>query len=105
MPTRGTYLLDLILTNSDDLVENVSVEDEFSSSDHRIVKFLLKFSSDKVVNNRSVPCFRDANFQILRDKLKEKFSMKLSEGVVNQLSEFSDNFNFVLREVVPFVRI
>ena len=101
----GKLLCSAIFTSSEDLVEHVSVGEEFSSSDHRIVRFLCNFSSGKVDNKRLVPCFRRTNFDVLRRRLAEVFKDRLeSVGVVSQWEEFSTKLSSVLHDVIPFVR-
>ena len=71
-PTRGNNILDLVLTTNDDLVDNLTVDDEFSNSDHRAITFNLGFKSKKSnVSNEKIPDFRRGNFQKLREIIAE----------------------------------
>ena len=76
--------------------------EEFSSSDHCIVRFHCNFSSGKVDNKRLTPCFRRINFGVLRGRLAE--DRLESVGVVSQWEEFSTKLSSVLHDVIPFVR-
>ena len=62
-PTRGTNILDLIFATSENLVSSVIVGEEFSTSDHHIVSFKLKFNEDEIkASSEKVPEFNEKNF-------------------------------------------
>ncbi|MCP4272758.1 MAG: hypothetical protein GY781_12470, partial [Gammaproteobacteria bacterium] len=62
-PTRGENILDLILATDDNLVNNVEVGDEFSTSDHQIISFNLKFNRDLgQESHEKIPDYKKANF-------------------------------------------
>ena len=80
-PTRGTNILDLVFATSENLVSNVTVGEEFSTSDHRIVAFKLKFNEDEVrASNEKVPNFKYANFIKLRSLLASSNWKPLTES-------------------------
>ena len=71
-PTRDNNILDLVLTTNDDLIENLIVNNEFSSSDHRAITFNLSFTSKKSnTSNEKIPDFNRANLQKFREMLAD----------------------------------
>ena len=72
LPTRGNNILDLVLTTNEDLIENLTVDNKISNSDHRAITFDLRLKN-KVANisNEKIPDFRKGNFQNLRKILAE----------------------------------
>ena len=66
-PTRGANILDIILSTSDSLVNNVDVGSEFSTSYHRLITFDIKITGDKASSDtEKVPDFRRADFNKLK---------------------------------------
>ena len=71
-PTRGNNILDLIITNSDDIIEEVDVGGYLGNSDHREIRCKIKF--ERAVRDKNVskiPDFRRGNFEGLRSYLQE----------------------------------
>ena len=71
-PTRGNNILDLIITNSDDIIEQVDVGGYLGNSDHREIRCKIKF--ERAVRDKNVskiPDFRRGNFEGLRSYLQE----------------------------------
>ena len=48
-PTREQNILDLVITSEESMVENLSVDEHLSNSDHNIVNFVLVFET-RIVN-------------------------------------------------------
>ncbi|GAB0209268.1 mitochondrial enolase superfamily member 1 [Grus japonensis] len=69
VPTRNEALLDLLLTNQENLLCNISVSDSLGCSDHNIVEFGILLSTLKVSTKTKVLDFRRANFSSLRAQL------------------------------------
>ena len=66
-PTRGDNILDLILTNGDDLVKEADIGGQLGNSDHCEIRHILKGENDvRSVNKHRVPDFRKANYDGLR---------------------------------------
>ena len=70
-PTRGDNILDLVFTSDDNLVENLAVGEHFGDSDHNIIRFDIITSSKIKENNVFIPNFNRANFEEIRNKLRE----------------------------------
>ena len=60
-PTRKEALLDLLLTNQENLLCNISVSNNLGCSDHNIVEFGIQLSMLKVSTKTRVLDFRRAN--------------------------------------------
>ena len=88
-PTKGDNILDLILTNQDDLVKETDVGKQLGNSDHCEIRFILQGEKDvRSVNKHRVPDFRKANYEGLRRHLKGiSWSPLEREGEVRSSSE------------------
>ncbi len=63
-PTRGDNILDLVLTTEDDIVSDLRVGEELGSSDHKIIRFVLKVPDAAVRVDRLVKLdFRRADLR------------------------------------------
>ena len=69
VPTRNEALLDLLLTNQENLLCNISISDSLGCSDHNIVEFGILLSTLKASTKTKVLDFRRANFIPLRAQL------------------------------------
>ncbi len=69
-PTRDNNILDLAQSTAEDLVTDLKVGLEFSTSDHRLITFKVEMKN-KVLNrsNENVPDFRRADCVKLRNLL------------------------------------
>lgn len=71
-PTRNENILDLILTNENDLVNDVTVDCNLGTSDHHSLSFVINRDNKMVeTNNKLFPNFKLANFDLLRKTLKQ----------------------------------
>jgi len=71
-PTRGENILDLLLTNSPNMISQVDVISGIPGSDHDAIQFLARFvKSTLVMQNRPVYNFRKADFDRFRDLLSK----------------------------------
>ncbi len=69
-PTRDNNILDLVVSTCEDLITDLKVGLEFSTSDHRLITFKVKMKK-KVFSrsNEKVPDFRRADFVKFRNLL------------------------------------
>ena len=67
--TRENNILDLVLSSSFNLVENLEVIDPLANSDHNSIKFNLQFLKPEVHNFVKKPNFRKANFEKMRSDI------------------------------------
>ncbi len=70
-PTRGENISDLVLTNNENMISEVDVRGHIGSSDHREIRFNLKWEVNHDDNLVLVPDFRRANYKGLRRHLEE----------------------------------
>ena len=88
-PTRGNNILDLIITNSDDTVEQVDVGGYLGNSDHREIRCKIKIErATRDKNVSKIPDFRRGNFQGLRRYLRginwrQMEEVRSQEGVLS----------------------
>ena len=69
-PTRGNNILDIILTTDENLVKDVEIGPEFSTSDHGRVLFTINFDKGVVSESKEkIPDYRRANYARLRSQL------------------------------------
>ena len=81
-PTRGNNILDLVLSNKENLIKKFEVAEELASSDHKSISFSIKLRNKIKENNVLVPNFRKANFKRLKDTLKRSSqSINLAQAV------------------------
>ncbi len=70
-PTRGDNILDLVLTNDENMISEVDVGSQLGCSDHREIRFNLEWEENGDNNLTLVPDFRRANYEGLRRHLEE----------------------------------
>ena len=69
-PTRGDAILDLLLTNANELIGDIRIGGCLGCSDHAMVEFTLRRALRQVESNRKLN-FRTANFQLFRELIKK----------------------------------
>ncbi|GAB0204405.1 mitochondrial enolase superfamily member 1 [Grus japonensis] len=68
-PTRRGAMLDLILTNKEDLVGDVKLKGSLGCSDHEMVEFRILRAARRVHGKLAILDFRRADFDLFRDLL------------------------------------
>ena len=68
-PTRRGALLDLVLTNTEGLVEDVKVGGRLGCSDHEMVEFRILHGGSRVVSRIKTLDLRKANFGLFKELL------------------------------------
>ena len=111
LPTRGRYgqntsLLDLILTNDEDIVKDVSINSPLGKSDHSVIKF--KLFCDAEIDDEFIPklLFDKGDYESMRSKLDLiDWSQVLLENeetnVDTQWNIFKDIYNDIVATFVP----
>ena len=78
VPTRENNILDLILTDRDDLVNNLEVGGRLGNSDHEEIRFNIKWECRlKNENKALVPDFRRGNYEALRKHLEDASNLRI----------------------------
>uniref|UniRef100_A0A670J7Z7 Reverse transcriptase domain-containing protein n=1 Tax=Podarcis muralis TaxID=64176 RepID=A0A670J7Z7_PODMU len=93
--TRGTAILDLVLTNVDDLVSGVEVEGSLGASDHALLKFTMQRKGAAKHTRTQFFDFKKADFIKLREVLGE-----IPWTVILKGKGVQDGWEFVKREIV-----
>ena len=103
-PTRGANILDLLFTTDDNLINNVEVGEEFSSSDHRIVTFELKFNSDNENSSfEKIPDYKKANFHKLKHTIEniDWSNISSSTDINDAWKVFTSLYNTAVNSCIP----
>ena len=103
-PTRGTNILDLVVTRNSDLVENLVVSEHFSSSDHKSINFEICLPKPRIneearkVYLYSKGDYEAFNSEILNQDWESRFKHKSVEG---KWKVFKDTYSEMLEKHVP----
>ena len=82
----GGNILDLILTDTEGLVENVKNEGRIGRSDHEIVTFTLNANHEQTKEQRYYKNYRKANFGEMRSRMPEvRWEEILEDKDVNEM--------------------
>ena len=103
-PTRVRNILDLVFTTSENLVSNIVVGEEFSSSDHRIVTFDVHFNNNNVSSStEKIPDYTRADFHKLRRILRDNNweLVNQSTNVHDAWTLLTETLNKSTKECVP----
>jgi len=71
MPTRNSALLDLLLTNGEGALDNMTTSDSLGYSNHNIVEFKIPVSTLRTSSRTKALDFRRASFNMLRAQMQE----------------------------------
>ncbi|XP_060136500.1 uncharacterized protein LOC132592834 [Zootoca vivipara] len=91
--TRGSAILDLVLTNSDDLVSGVEVAGSLGGSDHALLEFIIQRKGAAKHTKTQILDFKKADFRKLRETLDEIPWTEILKG-----KGVHDGWEFVKRE-------
>ena len=101
--TRGSNILDLITCSDDDLINNLDIGEQFSTSDHYIIRFNINANQTKTLSSVQIPDYRKANFDNIRKELaKINLSSVLEDCDVNALLiKLKDLLETTIKENIP----
>ena len=98
-PTRGDNALDLIFSTNDNLVSNVNIGPEFSTSDHRIVSFDINFEIFKMKDSEeNIFLYNQGNYERLRAILADVDWNRLLD--ISDIDEAWSKFINILNKAV-----
>jgi len=101
------YILDLVLTNEENMVENITVGENFNKSDHKIIRWTMALGNqiDKEEKQKRYKFF-GADYEVVRSRLKEKELESKVKGLgVNESWETLWRcLDEVMEETLPRVR-
>ena len=69
-PTRNANILDLVMSTSEGMVNNLVIEENIVNSDHKLITFDLSVRTDYISTKQLVPDFRKARFDGYRSKFR-----------------------------------
>nr|XP_053633351.1 uncharacterized protein LOC128689237 [Cherax quadricarinatus] len=97
-PTRGNNLLDLVLANNESLVNYLEVSEELGASDHKSITFRIEWKYDSRDNSVTVPDFRLADYDGLREHLS---SVDWGNEESYQYDSFLNTIHAAQRTFIP----
>ena len=98
-PTRGENILDLVLTNNENMISGVDVGSQLGCSDHREIRFNLEWEANHSNNLVIVPDFRRANYEGLRRHLEEVNWEYLEVGDEGQEISVERTYNNLIKAI------
>ena len=104
-PTRGDNILDLVLSTTENLVNNVNVGPVFSTSDHRIITYNIVTKVTPLKNSKEkVPDYQRANFTKLRSLLNDVDwgGIVLETNIDKSWEDFTNKLNNAISLCIPF---
>ncbi|XP_060133197.1 uncharacterized protein LOC132592449 [Zootoca vivipara] len=93
--TRGSAILDRVLTNSDDLVSGVEVAGSLGGSDHALLEFIIQRKGATKHTKTQILDFKKTDFRKLRETLG-----KIPWTVILKGKGVHDGWEFVKREIL-----
>ena len=69
-PTRGNNVLDLVFSTQEDMIQKLHIGDNLSTSDHKIITFVININTERSIKNHFVPDFRRSDFNGFRNELE-----------------------------------
>ncbi|XP_050791465.1 uncharacterized protein LOC127040991 [Gopherus flavomarginatus] len=104
--TRGETVLDLILTNREELVENLKVEGSLGESDHEIIEFAILRKGRREYSRIETMDFRKADFGKLRELIgKVPWELRLRGKTTEESWQFfKGTLLRAQKQVIPMVR-
>lgn len=104
-PTRGNNILDLVLSNPKNLIDYFAVEENFSTSDHKIIEFCFRENppktqkSQNLTRNLQKGNFEKINHEILNGEIKRLLIKNFSTNEKYQV--FSTEIEKLFNKFVP----
>ncbi|KAM7160392.1 uncharacterized protein RBU57_010555 [Macrochelys suwanniensis] len=105
-PTRGRALLDLLLTNREELVGEAKVDGNIGGSDHEMVEFRIRTQGRKESSRIQTLDFRKADFDPLRElmgKVPWENNMR-GKGVEESWLYFKESLLRLQEQTIPMCR-
>ena len=102
--TRGSNILDLVLTNDPALVENVDVVENLDVCDHDAVQFDLALCISRTYQpRRFVYNYKKADFDAFRDYMANIpwECTQMDDGIEENWQNWKDTFNAAVMEASP----
>ena len=82
--TRKGSILDLVITSEPDMIDAVTVLDNFGNSDHNVLEWTVQHSTSKSVSRHPVRDYSRANFPAIRRELMTVDWCQVLQGDANE---------------------
>ena len=105
--TRGDNTLDLLITSNEDFIENVRIEEPFSTSDHKIVRWSIVIGrNNNKENDRKQFNYFKGNYDDAKEKIKDiDWQLRFNNLGIEEMWEEFKNEIFKLRdEFIPIMK-
>ncbi len=103
-PTRGSNLIDLVITGNPDMIDNVSVEQPFSTSDHRRTDVTLKVQVPRIeAAPRKIYLYSKGDYTSFNKEVRDsKWETVLGKKTVNhQWDIFKTEYHRLREKYIP----
>ena len=103
-PTRGDNILDLVLTNNIDMVDKITIEEPFSTSDHNCVKTLFNLPSSRTnEQHRKVYLYSEGDYPSLNEDIRDMNWAELlsSESIEENWTTFKSIYSDLVEKHIP----
>src|SRR6218665_1389667 len=95
----GQNILDLVLTSDENMIETLSVGEHFNISDHQVVRWgIVMEQTQEVKANVKRPNFFKADYDLVRNKLKEKNLESAVRGT--EMNDAWKKLNGIMRKII-----
>ena len=99
--TRG-IILDLIISNEEEMVNDIRVESPIGRSDHAYIAFTCDIGIEERTQRKTVYLYEKADYELMRQKLNINWKEYLGEGnIEDKWRRFLEKLNEVIKECVP----
>ena len=99
---RNPSLLDLVLSNNDDLIDNVSLLPPLGKSDHSTIEVLVNYSWNNSTDKFYLD-YKNADFDNMRKIFNDEYNVTLKNfvDVNDQLTYFVKTLNIAKESFIP----
>ena len=87
-PTRGEYVLEIVLSSQKGLVDNVKIHDPLGNSDHNQIHFDINVKSESKNKKNYRRNFHKGNYKDMRKYLAK---LDLVEDIFSKVLKFADD--------------
>jgi ribonucleases P/MRP protein subunit RPP40 len=105
IPTRGNNILDLVLSNEEQLIQKIEVGEHFSTSDHQVIRLELMVGNKKRVKEENVIYYDyfQANYEEIRKQVSSINWETVIQGqsIEEDWNRFKEKLNEVIEKWIP----
>ena len=104
-PTRGGNILDLILTNDNRLVENISPDPPMGNRDHVVISGNMRLISSKRNGIIVFKNFKKANYEKISEFILKNLKLDCNDTLENSLLYFNNIISITVDAFIPESRL